>query len=163
MLLVGTWKQLGVAHAPMFFVLRMKKVKEQRFLQESKILMSSYFRSRARKGPGTEEQESLVAGPVCDRSSPGQDRKRLEHAGRIRIFRACSFILQYCRFHNCIKRYRNWIKVEITNTNRFTICPAEFKQRQITTGVINICARSGIFVMKNHGVIYIWTRAGYLI
>ncbi len=43
-----------------------------------KKYLSSYFRSRARKGPGTEEQGSPVAGPVCDRSSPGQDRRCLE-------------------------------------------------------------------------------------
>jgi hypothetical protein len=104
----------------------MKKVMEPYYsdvviLTGKREFLSSYFRSRARKGPGTEEQGSPVAGPVCDRSSPGQDRRRLQHEGRIRIFGTCSFILQYCRFQNCKKKCRNWIKVESTNTNRFTI------------------------------------------
>jgi hypothetical protein len=67
-------------------ILRMKKVREPYssdvvILTVKRLFLSSYFRSLARKGPGTEEQGSPVAGPVCDRSSPGQDRRRLEHAG----------------------------------------------------------------------------------
>jgi hypothetical protein len=43
-----------------------------------RVFLSSYFRSRARKGPGTEEPGSPVVVPVCDRSSPGQDRRCLK-------------------------------------------------------------------------------------
>ncbi len=68
-----------MAHAPIFFLVTYEESEGTAILTRKKVVMSSYFRSRARKGPGTEEQGSPVAGPVCDRSSPGQDRRRLQH------------------------------------------------------------------------------------